>query len=48
MIIPLRSIVVARPVDLLIPFPPGQAAIFCQTSKLYLLMRKTQSVIKDA
>lgn len=48
MIIPLHSIVVTCPVDLLIPFPPGQAAIICQTSKLYLLMWKTQSVIKDA
>lgn len=46
MIIPLP--IVTCPVDLLIPFPPGQAAIICQTSKLYLLMWKTQSVIKDA
>lgn len=35
MIIPLHSIVVTCPIDLLIPFPPGQAAIICQNSKLY-------------
>lgn len=39
---------VACPVGLLIPFSPEHVATICHPSRLYLLMWKTQSLIKDA